>query len=100
MKLPTAHAGFVQLAASVLTDAPSPNERKRDLWLTAAYILAPNRYESAVETRAAARPSLVFDLRDRSGFARYGGSTAVLPLPVMEFLARLTGTLFSETPAS
>ena len=70
MKVPTAHAGVVQLAASVLTDASPPDERQRDLWLAAAYILAPDRYESAVEARAAQNPSLVFDLRDRSGFAR------------------------------
>ena len=98
MKLPTAHAGFVQLVASVLTDASPPDERQRDLWLAGAYILAPDRWEGAVEARAAQNPGLVFDLRDRSGFARYGGSTAVLPLQTMEFLARLTGTLFPETP--
>jgi hypothetical protein len=98
MKLPAAHSDFVQLAASVLTDAPSANERKRDLWLAAAYVLAPSRYESAVETRAAAHRNLVFDLRDRSGFARHGQPTAVLPLQMMEFIARLTGSLFPETP--
>jgi len=98
MKVPTAHAGVVQLVASVLTDASPPDERQRDLWLAAAYILAPDRYEIAVEARAAQNPSLVFDLRDRSGFAPFGRSPAVLPLPVMEFLAQLTGSLFSETP--
>ncbi len=97
-KLPSAHAAFLELAARVLTDGLGVDERHRDLWLTAAYILAPDRYESAVEARAAQNPSLVFDLRDRSGFAQHGQPSVVLPLQVMEFLARLTGALFSETP--
>jgi hypothetical protein len=39
---------------------------------TAAYMLAPNEYQAEVEREAMARPGLVFDLRDRSGFARHG----------------------------
>jgi hypothetical protein len=97
MNLPATHSGFVQLAASVLTDSSPADERQRDLWLAAAYILAPDRWESAVEARAAQNPGIVFDLRDRSGFAPFGRATVVLPLQAMEFLARVTGSLFSET---
>jgi hypothetical protein len=50
-----------------------------------------------VEARAAVQPNLIFDLRDRSGFARDGQPTAILPVEVMEFLAQLTGGLFPET---
>ncbi len=97
MKVPTAHAGFVKLAESVLTSASPPDERPLDLWLAAAYILAPDRWETAVEARAAQNSGLVFDLRDRSGFTVFGKSRMILPIKMMEFLARVTGTLFSET---
>jgi predicted NACHT family NTPase len=70
-------------------------QRQRDLWLTAAYMLAPNEYQAVVEREAKARPGLVFDLRDRSGFAHHGqpGENA-LSLAQLEFMARLTGALY------
>jgi hypothetical protein len=48
--------------------------------------------------KAAVRPGLVFDLRDRSGFARRAEPGQMLPLPMLEFMARLTGALFPARP--
>ncbi len=48
--------------------------------------------------RATVRPDLVFELRDRSGFARRAQPDRVLPLPMLEFMARLAGALFPSTP--
>jgi hypothetical protein len=63
-----------------------------------AYLVAPSTYESAVERRAAARPELVFDLRDRSGFAHRAQPEHDLPLSMLTFMARLTGAAFPSTP--
>jgi predicted NACHT family NTPase len=95
LKLPDAHKDFLVLAAEVLSGTVAVDQRQRDLWLAAAYILAPNEYQEEVEREAKTRPGLVFDLRDRSGFARHGkpGKNA-LSLAQLEFMARLTGTLY------
>jgi predicted NACHT family NTPase len=67
--LPSTNADFLLLAAPVLSGAVAVDDPQRDLWLVTAYLVAPSIYEAAVEQRAAVRPELVFDLRDRSGFA-------------------------------
>ena len=59
-------------------------------------LLLPSAYESDVERRAQANPSLIFDLRDRGGFTFRGRPTEILPLHALEFMARLTGMLFQN----
>jgi hypothetical protein len=95
LKLPDAHKDFLALATQVLSGTVAVDQRQRDLWLTAAYMLAPNEYQAEIEREAMARPGLVFDLRDRSGFERHGqpGENA-LSLGQLEFMARITGALY------
>jgi hypothetical protein len=90
-KQPSAHAGFLECAAEILADPSVVDERQRDLWLVSAYLLDPSQYELDVQTRAVARQSLVFDLRDRGK-----PDDGKLPLSMLEFMARLTGALFPE----
>jgi hypothetical protein len=98
-KLSAAHDAFLQLAGPVISGHTAVDEPQRDLWLVAAYFLAPTRFENDVRQRAIARRGLVFDLRDRGGFALRGRpGEGALPLPVIEFMAQLTGSLFPETP--
>src|ERR1039458_6901081 len=69
------------------------------MWLVTGYLLASSQYESDVEHRTRAYPGLVFDLRDRSGFASRGQpQEETLPLPMLEFMAQLTGAVYPETP--
>ena len=94
-----AHREFLTLAESVLSGTVAIDARQRDLWLATAYLLSPSRFERDVEASARARPSLVFDLRDRSGFAfRALPAEGVLSVQQLEFMAGLTGRLFPETP--
>jgi len=95
---PATYQEFQRLAGQVISGAVAVDQHQRDLWLVTAYVVAPDRFENDVQQRAAARPGIVFDLRDRSGFAQQGQPDHVLPLPMLEFMARLTGTLFPETP--
>ena len=98
-KLPEVHADFLALAGQALSGAVAVDERQRDMWLATAYLLAPTQYEDEVENRGRARPAFVFDLRDRCGFAHHGLLVdRALPLPMLEFMTRLTGMLFPETP--
>lgn len=98
-KVPEAHAEFLALARRVLTDSAFVDERQRDMWLVAAYLLSPQAYEAEIEAVAALRPALVFDLRDRSGFAFQGQpEQGALPLVLLEAMARLTGRLFPDVP--
>jgi predicted NACHT family NTPase len=96
--LPSIHQGFLQLAAPVMAGTVPVDERHRDLWLITAYLIAPSTHQNVVLQRAGARPGLVFDLRDRSGFARRAQPDQMLPLPMLEFMAGLTGRLFQSTP--
>jgi predicted NACHT family NTPase len=96
--LPSTHADFLLLAAPVLSGAVAVDDPQRDYWLVTAYLVAPSIYEAAVEQRAAVRPELVFDLRDRSGFAHRTQPERDLPLPMLELMARLTGAAFPNTP--
>jgi predicted NACHT family NTPase len=98
-RCPATHDAFLQLAGQVVAGHVAVDERQRDIWLVAAYFLSPARFEGNIRQRAAAHPGLVFDLRDQSGLSRHGppGERA-LPLPVVEFMAQLTGILFSDTP--
>jgi len=96
--LPSIHQDYLQLAASVISGTLAVDERQRDLWLVTAYLIAPATYENTVLQRATARPGLVFDLRDHSGFARCALPDHMLPLPMLEFMATLTGRLFPSTP--
>ena len=96
--MPAAHPGFLQLAGPVISGAVTADQRQRDLWLVTAYVVAPGQFERSVEQRAAAHPPLVFDLRNASGFARQGRPEHGPPLPMVEFMARLTGSLFPDAP--
>lgn len=96
--MPGAHPDFLQLARPVISGAMTVGERQRDLWLVAAYVVTPGQFERSVEQRASDHPPLVFDLRNASGFARRGRSEHGLPLPMVEFMARLTGSLYPDAP--
>jgi hypothetical protein len=96
---PAAHPGFLDLADRVLTGAAPVDQRQHDMWLAAAYVLSPSRYETEVEATATLRPAIVFDLRDHAGYGHNLQSDrqpGTLPLPQLEFLARLTGTHYPE----
>jgi hypothetical protein len=96
---PAAHSGFLVLADRVLTGATLVGQRQHDMWLAAAYLLSPSRYEAELEAAAILRPAIVFDLGAHSGYddAHSDREPSALPLPQLEFLARLTGTLYPET---
>jgi hypothetical protein len=96
--LPSIHQDYLHLAAPMISGAVAVDERQRDLWLVTAYLIAPSTYENAIVQRTAARSELVFDLRDRSGFASHDQPAQMLPLPMLEFMASLTGRLFPSTP--
>lgn len=96
--LPSIHQDFLRLAAPVIAGTVAVDERQSDLWLVTAYLLAPLTYERSILQRATVRPNLVFDLRDQSGCARGAQPDHKLPVPMLEFLARLTGRIFPNTP--
>ncbi|MET4356426.1 putative NACHT family NTPase [Bradyrhizobium sp. RT9b] len=96
-KLPVLHDRLLTLAGTVLA-GNTLAERQRDLWIATAYMLAPATFEDDVRQRAAAHPAFLFDLRDKSGFADRTQPAQPLPLPMAEFLVRLAGSLFAETP--
>lgn len=93
IKLPVLHDRLLALAQTVLAGGVV-DPRQRDLWLATAYMLAPAAFESDVRQRAAANPTFVFDLRDKSGFARRDEPAQPLPLPMVEFMAQLAGSHF------
>jgi hypothetical protein len=94
VKLPDAYGESLELAEQVLSDAVALDQRQRDMWLVTAYLLSPGRYEKEAESRARQNSGLVFDLRDRCGFAmRAELQESALSLPVMEFMpARAAST--------
>jgi hypothetical protein len=97
--IPAAHERFLDDADRILTGTVSVDQRQNDLWLLAAYLLAPSRYESQLETGAMQRPGIIFDLRDQTGYSfNMPGrvQSGPMPLPQMEFLARVVGTHFPE----
>jgi len=93
---PAAHPEFLALAAGILQGSLTLEERRRDIWLATAYVLAPSKYQAMVEAVASARPGLIFELRDRTGFERRSqeDKRMALALPQLEFLAQLTGALW------
>jgi predicted NACHT family NTPase len=93
---PDAHAAFLALAAPVVAGTVLVDPPQRDRWLATAYLLAPLQFEQALETTARARPGLIFDLRDLTGGERRR-PTMSLTLAQLEFLARLTGSLYPNT---
>ncbi|WP_157865963.1 NACHT domain-containing NTPase [Mesorhizobium japonicum] len=98
-KLPNARAEFLALAANVVLGTAANNEPRYAMWLAAAYLLSPAQFADRVEAFARNHPAIIFQLRDRSGFASGGQATeTALSLPQLEFMARLTGTLFPEAP--
>jgi predicted NACHT family NTPase len=98
-KLPTARGPLRELIQHTLSGAVNLEERQRDLWLSAGYLLSPTQYEHTVEERAKSCPSLVFDLRDVSrtdlGSQPHEG---LLNLNTLEFMACLTGRCYADTP--
>jgi hypothetical protein len=94
---PTIHSEFFSIAHRVLTGEVEVGQEQYDTWLAAAYRLSPHRYEAEVEAIAEQRPSVVFELRDRTGFGSDGKQSGTLALTQLEFLARLTGTHYPET---
>lgn len=99
MSAPAAHPEFLALAGPVLDGAVQVDERQRDMWLAAAYLLAPTAHAATFEAAARERPGLIFEVRDRSGYERrYPGQAPIgLSLPQLESIARLTGTLWPAT---
>lgn len=87
------------LASTVLSGTVAVPDRQRDLWLAAAFFIAPVEYENEVEQRVRVVPHFIFDLRNRSGAARLRSEIpeAELPLTVLEFLIRLVGTIYPVT---
>ncbi|MBB5045486.1 putative NACHT family NTPase [Rhodopseudomonas rhenobacensis] len=98
LKLPAAHQEFLVLAQQVRSGAIPVEHRQRDLWLASAYVLAPASFEQDVGQRARAHPDFIFDLRDKGGFGDDRQPSRALAVPVAEFIARLAGSLFPETP--
>jgi hypothetical protein len=98
--LPTAHRELLACARDVLSRRVGIDQNQRDLGLASAYFLSPTEFEAEVERQAQQRPGLIFLLRDLSGYERHGDMRQPLGLPVnqLEFLARVTGTLFPEVP--
>jgi hypothetical protein len=96
--LPAAHQDFMQLAGPIISGTTAVDDRQRDLWLVTVYMISPAQFEQDVEQRATTRRNIVFDLRDWSGFANRGQPDQPLPLRMVEFTARLTGTLFPDAP--
>jgi len=91
----SAHGDLLSLAHHALTEPLAVDEAQRDVWLAVAFVLSPVEYENAVEARLKVKPELIFELRSRTGFSREAdGFRAGLPLPQLEFLARLTGINF------
>lgn len=90
-----AHADLLVLARNVLAGGVPVDEPQRDIWLAVAFALSPVEFRTAVEARAQVRPGLVFELRTWTGFSRDAeGVRTDLPLPEVEFLARLVGSHF------
>jgi len=95
--LPTAHPELLVRVREILSRGGGIDPRQRDLWLASAYFLSPREFESEIEKEAQQRPGLIFDLRDLSGYERHGdGRPLALPVSQLEFLARVTGSLFPE----
>jgi predicted NACHT family NTPase len=94
-KLPMLHDRLVALARTVLA-GNALAERQRDLWLATAYVLAPAAFENDVRQRAAAHPTFIFDLRDKSGLVDQAQPTHAPPVAMLEFMARLAGGLFAQ----
>lgn len=93
-----AHVDLLELARNLLAGGVSVDEPQRDIWLAVAFVLSPVEFKNAVEARTRTRPGLVFELRTWTGFSRDAeGVRATLPLPELEFLARLTGSHFPTT---
>ncbi|ESX49433.1 hypothetical protein NLY43_25495 [Mesorhizobium sp. C416B] len=96
-KLPDARAEFLALAEDVLAGTAANNEPQYEMWLATAYLLSPAQFADRVEDFAQKRPDIIFQLRDRSGFASRGQPVeTALALPQLELLARLTGTFFPD----
>jgi hypothetical protein len=96
--LPAAHLELLARAREVLSGSGAIDPHQRDLWLAVAYFLSPREFEAEIEREAQQRRGLVFHLRDLSGYERHGDGHRSLALPVsqLEFLARVTGSLFPE----
>jgi hypothetical protein len=94
---PAVHSEFLDISQRVLTGMVEVEEQQYDTWLAAAYRLSPHGYEARVDAIARQRPSIVFELRDRSGFGSHGEPSGTLALAQLEFLARLTGTHYPAT---
>jgi predicted NACHT family NTPase len=96
-QLPAAQTDLILITEQVISGTIVVDERQRDMWLATAYLLSPSRYEGEVDNRTRERPGIVFDLRDRSGFA-FRGKPQETTLPMLVFIAQLTGKVYPETP--
>jgi predicted NACHT family NTPase len=97
-KLPEGREEFLVLARQILSDAVLVDQRQRDLWLATAYVLAPASFQQDVQQHAVAHPDFIFDLRDKGGFVDDHRPPQPLALLVAEFMVRLAGSLFPDTP--
>jgi hypothetical protein len=92
-----AHNDLLAIADDVVSGKLFVDERQRDMWLTTAYLLSPANYEVELERCARTRRGLVFDLRDRGGFAMRGQpQDGAISLTLLEAMARLTGSLYPD----
>ena len=94
---PAAHADFIKLTGPVLDGSVVVSQPQHDMWLAAAYLLAPSLHEAQLEAAAKQRPALVFKVRDRSGYkSEDNRPSTTMSQSQLEFLARLTGTLYPD----
>jgi hypothetical protein len=98
-KLPSARSPLRELTQHCLSAAVNLEERQKDVWLSVGYVLSPTQYEKTVEERAKLCPALVFDLRDVSRAELVSQPhEGLLSLNALEFMARLTGRCYADTP--
>ena len=95
---PATRSDLLVIADNILSGPARVGQQQHDKWLAVAYLLSPNRYEAQVQNVAGQRPSIVFELRDHCGFGPHSEQQyGALTMPQLEFLAKLTGTHYSDT---
>jgi len=92
LKLPDARTDLLAVADRVLAEAVL-DAPQRDLWLVVAWQLSPERYRDTLLTSAQQRSSIVFDLRDFTGFSRYATDETPPSVSQLEYLIDLAGSL-------
>jgi hypothetical protein len=91
---PSAHTALVALANRVLSGAVPVDQRQRDLWLVAAWLLSPDQHGVSLQGAVQSRHEIVFDLRDFTGYGRIEAAGLTPSLGQIEFLIHLAGSLY------